>query len=107
MSNAGTVCVRLGVIAAGKPVAVNVVALLVPWSVPVLSATKFPIRYHVAVLVVAEEKPVPVNVNVPRSGVISTSDPDVGPRAARATGPVENRITITPASVIWPVPVAP
>ena len=72
-------CARTGLIAAGKPVAVNVVALLVPVPPGRNSVTTFPVRAHAAVAVGLAVKPVYVIVNVPVSGVMSTRPAATGP----------------------------
>lgn len=73
-----------GWIAAGRPVMPKDVELLVPLPAHKASVTSFPIRDHVDVHVTAVVSPVKVDVNVPVSGVMSTSPAAVGPRPERA-----------------------
>ena len=69
-----------GWMAAGSPVNVNVVALLVLCNAGKVRKTRFPTRAQYAVpLGAVPENPVPVIVKLPRSGVISTSAAAVGP----------------------------
>src|SRR6185312_5049898 len=90
-------CALAGVIAAGSPVTVKVVALLVPVLTGNHKQARPPILYHVAATVVAAENPVSVRVTAPPSGDMSIRPAAVAARPCRAPEPRTLKKSALPA----------